>query len=139
LEPVSATTARLNLSSSGSSPNFQQASQTVTWDPDVWHHVAFTKRYYLDDTAKKSDYSFYITPATSKTYPVNVGSFPALPDFYVPRSGGGVGLPPLLKVFAGSGPSGKFTGLLDEVRFSNAVVADFPSSDRNPGTLISVR
>lgn len=140
LERVSDTTARLILSQSGNvGIGFQQASQTVVWDSNVWHHVAFTKRYYLNGTTNRSDYCFYVTPTTSTTYPVNVGSFPALPDFYVPRSGGGPGLPPLLKVFVGAGPIGAFNGLLDEVRISNAVVSDFPASDRTSGTLVTLR
>jgi hypothetical protein len=137
LVPIDANTARLNLTAYNTG---QLNSDDVSWDPDLWYHVAFTKTYTAggEHNYGLADFNFYITPENAAEFPVNVGTFAGENDFRVPQSSGSGGTANL-RFWIGAGSIGAFSGQIDEVRVSNAVLTDFPLLAAASGTTILVR
>lgn len=133
---VSGNTVQLNMTALNTG---QLNSSVVSWDSSLWHHIAFTKTYAAGGSYGLADFNLYITPANSASFPINVGTFNGQNDFRIPQSSGGAGKPANLRLWIGAGNIGAFSGLIDEVRISNAVMADFPASDRSDATLITLR
>lgn len=132
---VSGNTVQLNLTAYNTG---QLNSAVISWDSSLWYHVAFTKTYAVGGSYGLADFNLYVTPANSASFPINVGTFNGQNDFRITQSSGANGTANL-RLRIGAGSVGSFTGRIDEVRISNAVVSDFPASDRTSGTLVTLR